>query len=531
MSDERNRALAVIDRLNAEPDFQDQIVLSAVAWDRPGSEVPMEAGLTPQEAINQGLRKPSTCAIVVVILWSRLGTPLPPEYVKADGSRYQSGTEWEYHDALTAFNASALDPKLPRVLIYRRTEKPKIELDDTDFDKKREQYQRVGDFFKQFTNADESIIGGVNTYPTPAEFERLLEGHLRNLRGRLKDYDPFGLSDAKRREQEARAAQSVANEAQRNANRSRVNYAKIVNSLPQSDMVERFRDRAAQQAEIVNALVEGSPLVSVYGRGGIGKTALVCKVLGDLQRDQAGAWSGMVYLGAGSQSSTGISLERIVLDLMKTLPAPARESVDAAWRDPKTTPHQKAAALLDGLIGTGGRYVLLLDNLETLQNTETHRITDPDLIAFFETLFERGGASDRGLRVLATSREEINFGDIQRVREHIVPLEDGLPTEDAIQLLIDLDRDGRAGIKAQAADPTVRAKLTTIADRTHGFPRALEAVVALLRAPRMTLDNVLNDPALVSGRVRALIEEAIRRLDVDSLRVMEALAVYGRPLS
>ncbi len=122
VTDERNRALAVIDRLNAEPDFQDQIVFSAVAWDRLGSEIPMEAGLTPQEAINQGLRKPSACAIVVVILWSRLGTPLPPEYVKADGSRYLSGTEWEYHDAIEAFKVST---STPNCRAYSSTAAPK----------------------------------------------------------------------------------------------------------------------------------------------------------------------------------------------------------------------------------------------------------------------------------------------------------------------------------------------------------------------------------------------------------------------
>ena len=41
----------------------------------------------------------------------------------------------------------------------------------------------------------------------------------------------------------------------------------------------------------------------------------------------------MVYLGARSQSRTGINLERIVGDLMKTLPPDVREPVDVAWCD------------------------------------------------------------------------------------------------------------------------------------------------------------------------------------------------------
>jgi hypothetical protein len=110
VGEERQRDLAVIDRLNVEPEFLDTVVFSPVAWDRKGSEIAMEAGLTPQEAINQGLRKPSACALVVVIFWSRMGTLLPDDYLKPDGTRYWSGTEWEYLDAMQAFNASTADP-------------------------------------------------------------------------------------------------------------------------------------------------------------------------------------------------------------------------------------------------------------------------------------------------------------------------------------------------------------------------------------------------------------------------------------
>ena len=35
------------------------------------------ATLTPQEAVNRGLPRPSACDCVVVVLWARMGTPLP----------------------------------------------------------------------------------------------------------------------------------------------------------------------------------------------------------------------------------------------------------------------------------------------------------------------------------------------------------------------------------------------------------------------------------------------------------------------
>jgi hypothetical protein len=91
--DERELARAVIDQIRLERSFRDRVNLEIIAWDQPGVEVAMEAGLTPQEAIKRGLPQPSECDLVVVILWSRMGTVLPAEYTKSDGSTYLSGTE------------------------------------------------------------------------------------------------------------------------------------------------------------------------------------------------------------------------------------------------------------------------------------------------------------------------------------------------------------------------------------------------------------------------------------------------------
>ena len=70
-----------------------RIVLESVAWDQPGVGVPMLATMTPRAAIAEGLPKPSECDIVVVVFWSRMGTPLPDTFRKPDGTPYLSGTE------------------------------------------------------------------------------------------------------------------------------------------------------------------------------------------------------------------------------------------------------------------------------------------------------------------------------------------------------------------------------------------------------------------------------------------------------
>jgi formylglycine-generating enzyme required for sulfatase activity len=173
--DERGLAIKVIGDLQYAPGLTGKITTHAVAWDKPVEGTPMLATMTPQEAIAAQLPKPSECDFVVVILWSRIGTPLPPEWVKPDGSRYLSGTEWE---CLEAMEAARLYGK-PDVLIYYRTEEPKSGLGDPDLDKKRDQFAKVKAFLKSFENPDGSIQGSLTPYETPDSFRQKLEKHLQ----------------------------------------------------------------------------------------------------------------------------------------------------------------------------------------------------------------------------------------------------------------------------------------------------------------------------------------------------------------
>lgn len=124
VAQEREIVRQVLALLPYDPLVNWRAVFEIVAWDQPGSGVPMQATLTPQAAIAAGLPRPSECDLVVVILWDRMGTPLPAEeYRKPDGSPYASGTEWEYLEALQASRARGR----PKVLVYRRTELPALD--------------------------------------------------------------------------------------------------------------------------------------------------------------------------------------------------------------------------------------------------------------------------------------------------------------------------------------------------------------------------------------------------------------------
>ena len=149
------------------------------SWDDPKGSTPLPAPLTPQQAIDNGLIHPSQCDVAVVVLWSRMGTPLEHE-----GKSYLSGTHYEFEEALAAARQSG---GKPLVLLYRRSQKLQIDADDTEFELKREQYRRVGQFFDSMKNIDGSIRYSVEPYSTPEEFRTKLERHLHHYAKKLLD--------------------------------------------------------------------------------------------------------------------------------------------------------------------------------------------------------------------------------------------------------------------------------------------------------------------------------------------------------
>lgn len=184
VAEERAITLQVIDALRYDPAFKDRVQFDVIAWDHPESRTPMLATMTPQEAINSGLATPAECDIVIVIFWSRLGTPLPfPEYQKPDGTPYQSGTEWEYLNALDA----ARETHRPLIAIYRRMERVSLCPDDADFDSCMEQYRRLKKFFETFSDESGAIRQGYNPHATPDEYRTFIERDLHTLIERVLD--------------------------------------------------------------------------------------------------------------------------------------------------------------------------------------------------------------------------------------------------------------------------------------------------------------------------------------------------------
>lgn len=294
---------------------------------------------------------------------------------------------------------------------------------------------------------------------------------------------------------------------------------RIVGSAPQG-VSELFKNRESELATITNLLLSPDSdirAVSIYGMGGTGKTALACRVMQELEKEREKI-HGLIYL---SKRSVGISLERIFLDSARMLGGKAEIELHELWSNTQIETQAKIQALLEHY---DKRSVILLDNLEDLIDDQTGVISDADLKLFVETFLRQRHQG----RLLVTSREPLTLPPDARRHEKIIPLEQGLPLQYGVELLRALDADGMLGLSD--ADPKI---LQTAVEKTLGYPRALEAIAGLLaQDPFLTLQAVLDDVSLFGEMViENLIREAQSRLDQDAQRVMQALAVYDRPVT
>ena len=304
---------------------------------------------------------------------------------------------------------------------------------------------------------------------------------------------------------------------------------RVVNLRPLD--VAHFKDRLREIQALCDHLADASVrLVSVVGRGGMGKTALVSKVLADLERRVVVETSevsetsevlqgidGILYLSA---RSTGLGLERIYADVGRMLDEPTARKLAARWAEGDAPLAAKVEYLLEAM--RDGLYLILLDNLEE-ELTEEGVIAEEGLRLFVERCLTMPG----GARLVVTSREEVRLTAAALRGARSIPLREGLPEDEAVALLRDLDPQGRLGLRDASEDDLCRA-----ARLTQGIPRALEILAGILHEdPTASLPKLLADEAAFGAEVvERLVAAGYRRLGDDERRVMEALAVFDRPM-
>lgn len=166
---ERRIVKAVIGRLNEE--FAGRAYLIPILWE----EEPMLASETFQAQIHP----PRDTEIYIGILWSRIGSPLPDTILRPDGTRYDSGTAFEFEDAMEGFRATGE----PEMMLYRKEGAPTISLADKEMVMDRlDQIDKLQNYIERWLiGEDGSYVGAFHMFGTEEQFDTMIEMHLRKL--------------------------------------------------------------------------------------------------------------------------------------------------------------------------------------------------------------------------------------------------------------------------------------------------------------------------------------------------------------
>jgi tetratricopeptide (TPR) repeat protein len=306
---------------------------------------------------------------------------------------------------------------------------------------------------------------------------------------------------------------------------------RVVGPMPGA-VVQHFQGRVHELGLLRQHLAdENVRLVWVCGRGGIGKTSLITKLLHELQGrhgtlpQATPPWEveGIVYVALRHPEFR--SPDKLVELICRTLEPHAAEELRAKWQQ-RSSLADKLEFLFRRSLG-GRHYLIVLDNFEDLLDAD-HGIQEEfaDLQHFVERCLEY----DHGTRLLVTSRRRLVFSPELEgrlgSRQAELSLDAGLPPADAVALLRALDADGRLEI-SNASEPTLRE----VARRCHGIPRTLETLVGTLRQRRTwTLARLLRDETAWAHLTEHPARELYASLSAAERLVTQVLAVYDRPV-
>ena len=285
-----------------------------------------------------------------------------------------------------------------------------------------------------------------------------------------------------------------------------------------------FKDRERQQQKITKLLTDPSTrLINIIGHSGIGKSALACKILHDIENgclisgENSISVDGIVYF---SPRTNRVTIQQIFSDCSRMLRSPQGNTLKDIWQNRYQTIGEKIAQLFEIL--RTGFYIMLFDNVEDLLN-ENDEWRDGNLQIFFE----HAVSSSHGVRVILTSRRRPRlFSDLRHDTTSPIRLDKGLDTEDGIALLRESDPDGNYGIRDSSHDV-----LENLVSLVHGYPLGCNIIKGILdNDPLCSLNDIIDRFYQEKDVIRSLLRERYKGITFEARMVIDALAVLKRPV-
>jgi len=207
------------------------------------------------------IEPPSAFDVVVLIVWSRLGTLLPQrtavrEYRGIDGRVPVTGTEWEFEEALQAAQLKGT----PDLLVYRNMKPASFDTGDRHLrEQQLRQFAALEGFWERHFLNQGMFIGAYTSFSSDAEFASAFENHLRKLV--QKRIQSLALT------QGAKVASTWARTPFRGLEAYEFEHAPIFFGQDEAQAKGMLRLTASAEA--------GSPFLLVLGASGSGKSSLV----------------------------------------------------------------------------------------------------------------------------------------------------------------------------------------------------------------------------------------------------------------
>jgi tetratricopeptide (TPR) repeat protein len=171
----RARELAVLTIEKLAQDYARYLLIEPYLWE-------FEAMLASGH-FEDSIEPPSAFDVVVLVVWSRLGTAMPErtsvrEYRGMDGRMPVTGTEWEFEEALQ----SAKKRGAPDLLVYRNDSPAPFDTRDPNlFEQQSQQLRALNTFWQRHFVNQGMFTGAYTSYQTDDQFAAALEMHLRKL--------------------------------------------------------------------------------------------------------------------------------------------------------------------------------------------------------------------------------------------------------------------------------------------------------------------------------------------------------------
>lgn len=293
-----------------------------------------------------------------------------------------------------------------------------------------------------------------------------------------------------------------------------------------SGSLDHFINRTSELESLKNCIDDDNTrFILLTGPGGYGKSALIEKLICELTNHYCVEDSvfeseidSIVWVDFRAEEAR--TIDAIFNLVNKTFPKTKSDDFHNGWNSEPNFSNK-----LDFLFGrllSRDRRLIILDNFESiLDNTKISEKYN-DIEKFINSFLN----IDHTSIIIATSRRSLTLSpEIEGkhgLRKKEIIMDYGLPTEEAIDLIIDLDSDGQCHI-----EETGRDTLNHVVKQLNCVPRTLETLIGVLKNDERDIsefykegefDNLIANPA----------KELINILKKEQKQIIEVLSIFNK---